>query len=619
MTINANSRRILLKPPVLLALLGLVFAAGALLFLMSATPEHLAGAAPRGPAAPRRADTLVSVGSPRTPAPRNDQDEPALAVDANHPWVLAAGANDAIDNEPCTGNSCPFTQGVNVNGVYFSFDSGATWTQPTYSGWTARTGTAQFGPIGTVPWYFESGLETLGDPALAFGPRPGADGEFSWANGSRLYYATLAANFGFTRDKEPVKGFSGILVSRTDDPQTAALGGEPGKNAWKRPVLISEVQSRTTFSDKEQIWADNVESSPFFGNVYACWADFRSGFNSSAFPDPLMLSYSTDGGDTWSHRMQISEAVNNNNLVQFAGRQGCTIRTDGQGTVYVFFLAGHKGQVAQMMARSFDGGVAFERPRPVATPIFQVGAFDAFQSYEFFDGVRGARTNSFPSVDIANGAPTGLGATDQIVLTWPDAQCETAPAPPPPFTPCLNSEAALVQYSLDRGESWSSPLNMAEPGDRPDFPAIAVSPNGSDVYLVYDGFLDPWRTDMFGSRRMQGVIRHADVAADGSLVNLKTLHRGAVGDARASGISNPALRFGFLGDYNYAVATNAFGSAVWVDTRDAALCPAINAWRQSLLENPPDSPPPAPAPGTDCPRTFGNTDIFGGTFPDPTP
>jgi len=300
-------------------------------------------------------------------------------------------------------------------------------------------------------------------------------------------------------------------------------------------------------------------------------------------------------------------------------RQGCTIRTDGQGTVYVFFLAGHKGQVAQMMARSFDGGVTFERPRPVATPIFQVGAFDAFQSYEFFDGVRGARTNSFPSVDIANGAPTGLGATDQIVLTWPDAQCETAPAPPPPFTPCLNSEAALVQYSLDRGEGWSSPLNMAAPGDRPDFPAIAISPNGSDVYLVYDGFLDPWRTDMFGSRRMQGVIRHADVAADGSLVNLKTLHRGAVGDARASGISNPALRFGFLGDYNYAVATNAFGSAVWVDTRDAALCPAINAWRQSLLENPPDSPPPAPAPGTDCPRTFGNTDIFGGTFPDPTP
>ena len=83
------------------------------------------------------------------------------------------------------------------------------------------------------------------------------------------------------------------------------------------------------------------------------------------------------------------------------------------------------------------------------------------------------------------------------------------------------------------------------------------------------------------------------------------------GDSRASSAND--LTTGFLGDYNYAAATNSSVTAVWNDARSsrAADCPAIDAFRDSELTSNPMS---KPAPLTDCPKTFGNTDIFGGNY-----
>src|SRR5947208_7238998 len=241
-------------------------------------------------------ESKVTVGSPLTPYLPNASNEPALAMDANHPAILAAGANDLVDSAPCNGSDCNLTPDIGISGIYFSFDSGGTWTQPTYTGLTAQNGTTHVGPIHTLPNYVEHGMSSHGDPALAFGPKPGPGG-FSWANGSRLYYANLAFNLstapGFA-------GTSAAAVSRTDNVQAAAAGVQ---SAWMDPVIVSR-QSSALLTDKEDIWADNASSSRFFGNVYVCNVAFRS---SNFLPEPLIVDSSTDGGSTWRQR-QLSAA-----------------------------------------------------------------------------------------------------------------------------------------------------------------------------------------------------------------------------------------------------------------------------------------------------------------------
>ncbi|HET9103230.1 MAG TPA: hypothetical protein VFN55_07725, partial [Solirubrobacteraceae bacterium] len=162
-------------------------------------------------------DALVTVGSPAWPFPQNKQNESAVTVDPINPSIAVAGANEEIDNAACVGSSCPFTPGIGDSGVYFSTDGGASWTQPTYQGLSARLGTpASKGPIGTVPNYYEEGLVSDGDPTLAFGPQPGPHGHFSWANGARLYYGGLTSNLSAKRT-ETFRGAEGVAVSFTDD------------------------------------------------------------------------------------------------------------------------------------------------------------------------------------------------------------------------------------------------------------------------------------------------------------------------------------------------------------------------------------------------------------------
>jgi hypothetical protein len=562
-------------------------------------------------------DTEVTVGSNDLIFSQNKQNEPAIAVDASNPMVLAAGANDNIDMEACNAGddtTCPFTTDVGGSGIAFSFDGGSNWTQPTYTGLTARDClgvpgpgdadcVAHDGPIGTLPRYDEVGLVSDGDPALAFGPQPGPNG-FSWENGSRLYFANLTSNVSASLDEPAFKGFEAIAVSRTDDVAAAAAGDE---SAWERPVIVSK-QSSATFADKEQIWADNAESSNFFGNVYVCYAAFRG-----AGAAPLVVATSRNGGDTWAQK-QVSPA--HNVAPKLFGQSGCTIRTDSTGVVYVFYeqfqnptkpSVGFPPAATHKMVRSLDGGRSWTRPRTIlrnTDPCFFV---DPVIGRCVIDGVAGARSDlaGAPSVDIANGAPTGEDATDLIVDVWVDGRDGQ------------NDEHVMLSYSQNRGATWSTPTAVeAGEDDRGYYAAPALSPDGTDLYVVYNAFTTPFRNNTTDPRTLVGVVLHAQVS--GVPGALTEVHRGAEGDPRGSSQNNPPLAE-FLGDYVYAVATRDYAAAVWNDARNTENCPDMDAWRMSLRTADTSDDVPTPAPQQDCEPNFGNTDIFGWSGVDPTP
>jgi hypothetical protein len=599
---------------------------------------------PAGSATALDPDTLVTVGSPSSPFSPNKQNEPAVAIDANHPTVLASGANDNIDMEACNAgpdNDCPFTEGVGVSGVYFSFNSGTSWFQPTFTGWSARNCTGvpgnsdpacapRVGDIGTLPGYYEAGLVSDGDPAVAFGP-VFRNGSFSWANGSRLYYANLASNFP---GRSTIKGFEAIAVSRVDGPAstglTQAIVSNPAN--WKAPVIASK-QNAALFSDKEQVWADNASSSPFFGHTYICSAAFR-GVPGRA--QPLVVATSTDGGDSWTTR-QVTPAAANPNSPQGFGRSGCTIRTDSHGVAYVFayqFGVGFPANGFQLMSKSVDGGRHWTKAQPIFPATDLCTGFEPSIGRCVEDGIAGARDDlgPSPSVDIANGAPTGADATNQIVDSWADGRNG------------LNNEHVMFSTSTNGGSTWTAP-RIIETGstDRGYYAAPAISPNGTDVWVVYNAFTTPFRNNTSESRNLVGVVVHADVGSGGAVGAFTEVHRSPGGDPRGSSQNNLAAEF--LGDYVYAAATRTYGAAVWNDVRRAADCPAIDAYRLALHNEAvaagapvadPEEPrgeaaavheafktqePAAVAPPvqTVCDGTFGNSDIFGGTYTDPTP
>lgn len=142
----------------------------------------------------------------------------------------------------------------------------------------------------------------------------------------------------------------------------------------------------------------------------------------------------------------------------------------------------------------------------------------------------------------------------------------------------MNQETAYLEYSAGGRRTYSKPAAVSQAGDRANPPAVAIAPDGSRVWLTYNAYSQPWQSATGRPRPEAGVVRTAAITG-GEPGTFTTVHQGTAGDARASAANSLTSEF--------AVTTTTSrpphpARPRWNDVRDAADCPAIDTYRQSL-------------------------------------
>ena len=491
-------------------------------------------------------DTEVTAGSPASPFSENKQNEPALAVDASNPTARRR-CNEEIDVEACNAGddtTCPFTPGIGVSATT-SRSTAATLDaadvhrahRPDCQGAVGNSDPGSTATAGAD----RDAAEVLGErarlgrrPRGRFGPGGAAPatsrGRTDRGSTTRTSPRTWRARA--EPDVQGLRGDRGLANGQR------AGRGRGDATLVRTPVLVSK-QSSTTFADKEQIWADNASSSPFFGTVYVCG---RLPAGQRTRPRPAHVAVSHDGGDS-GNSSRPSAAANNG---QNNPADGCTVRTDSEGKAYVFgvgtSLAGKAGVRVHVRSRT---AARAGRSRPGGRPGHAAGVVDPVLGRPTIDGVAGAHSDlaPAPSVDIANGAPTGGDATDRMVMTYVsgDSPSRTCTSPSRPTA----------------GKTWSTPVRSRR-RDRGLYTAPAISPNGKDV-----------TSSTTRSRRRFARTRPSRAHSSASSCT-RTLGNGAHGNrsdqscivhaGRPTRVGSERPDGEFLGDLVYAVATRTSGS-----------------------------------------------------------
>ena len=370
------------------------------------------------------------------------------------------------------------------------------------------------------------------------------------------YYGTLAFPFPPSTEQAATGLQADFFVAKSTD----------GGCTYSSAAKVSG-SSPAIFDDKDAITADSNPSSPFRDSVYASWTKFVTG------GDQIVFSRSTDGGITWSNPLPISPGYNNNHV---GGRQGSAVKVGPDGTVYVVWLDTVDKQAVERLSISHDGGKTFPSQNLIVATVTD----------DFVSPVPGSSFRqdgrAFPSFAIA--------ADGTLYVSWSDRTGD----------PTSGHAVVKVAKSTNGGLTWPTPVVAGDVSGRSAFFAsVTTDPSGNVdvVFLALDDVPS-------GTSPGAGVVSYDAFFTQSTNkgVTFSDPMTMSTAPSDPDGSSTNSLRAQFLGDYITAVADGTHLFAVWTDSRNASPCAAVDAFRAGT--------DPKPDVITDCPTTFGNTDIF---------
>ena len=240
--------------------------------------------------------------------------------------------------------------------------------------------------------------------------------------------------------------------------------------------------------DKNLSAVDNVQGSPYLGRSYTVWTNFGG-----TYANRIVMSYSSNGGVTWSPAAPVSPAPASGHHCQ-----GCDVEVGPGGVVYVvwaYCITNGQNSTEDYLgfAKSTDGGVTFPGASNTVVDI------NGIRASNLFNGIRAA---GFPRLDVDK---TGGPYNGWIYVVTGEKN----------VAPATDASDICMERSTDGGTTWThTRVNQDTPGSgRYQYNgSVVVDPGGGVNVEYYDqrnttGFL----TQTYLSRSVDGGNSWTDI------------------------------------------------------------------------------------------------------------